>query len=345
MKIHMIIGITNQKKFYIVMILFLSIGFYGHAQKDAWRQLVRENIDIKHDIDSLIVDRNCLADSLKLYDQYIKTYDSDLIHLKDTIRSIETTISKENFDALKNREKKLLGQKQSHVKKKETITSTILKQQHQIDSINKEIEKLHTYAVILKKQKCEEIMQKVFSTITREELESVKASLNDLGYMEDFVTYKETVDRFNEYYALFIQATEAISQNTSQETIDHLRNVIYPLLDPSTTKLNGKQWSELDSLDIKLSRYENGRQNLKNIVNKVNTDTHVQQYRTSKQKDECIEMIRKIVTPPAQRTENDIFSRYFDMIPFLQNLLNAYWKEIQADPFNTTKTEEIINTL
>ena len=82
-----------------------------------------------------------------------------------------------------------------------------------------------------------------------------------------------------------------------------------------------------------------------NTVNKVNTDTHVQQYRTSKQKDECIEMIRKIVTPPAQRTENDIFSRYFDMIPFLQNLLNAYWKEIQADPFNTTKTEEIINTL
>lgn len=340
-----LIGIlTNQEKFNILLIFFLSICLNSYAQKEDWQQLVRDNIAIKNSIDSLVVERNFLADSLTIYDQYIQKHDSDLQYINDTIRRIEKTISKKNIESLENRKNSLLQQKASLIEKKNTINSNNLKRQHQIDSINKEIDNLHVYAVILKKQKCEEIMQKGFSTITREEVESVNASLMDLGQMENSLTYKEKVDRFNEYYALFLQATEAITLNTPQETIDHLRDLIYPLIDRTTTKLNEKQWSELDNLDIKLSRYENGKQKLKNIVNQVNTDTTVLQYRTCQQKEECIEAIRQILTP-VQRTKDDVFSRYFDMIPFLQNLLNTYWEELQSDPFNTTKTEEIINTL
>ena len=44
--------------------------------------------------------------------------------------------------------------------------------------------------------------------------------------------------------------------------------------------------------------------------------------------------------------ESAEYQRYFEIIPFLKDLLEKYWKELEKDPLKTrTKAEEKINKL
>ena len=76
-------------------------------------------------------------------------------------------------------------------------------------------------------------------------------------------------------------------------------------------------------------------ENIKNIRSEKNADT----------KYDCIERIKKYVIPQEGSEEARIHERYFKMIPYLEKLLRKYWSELKKNPFESTKTEVIINSL
>ena len=101
-------------------------------------------------------------------------------------------------------------------------------------------------------------------------------------------------------------------------------------------------------MDIKLSRFNSGIKALKDIVTKINDDENIKNIRGEKNADatyDCIERMRKYVIPQEGSEEAKIRDRYFKMIPYLDKLLRKYWYELKANPFVSTKTEEIIKNL
>lgn len=89
-----------------------------------------------------------------------------------------------------------------------------------------------------------------------------------------------------------------------------------------------EQFQEMDSMDIKLSRFFGGINKLKEIVKTVNG------YRNQSDWDKAIDYREKV-------EKSAECQRYFEVIPFLKKLLEKYWKELEEDPLKTrTKAEE-----
>ena len=94
-----------------------------------------------------------------------------------------------------------------------------------------------------------------------------------------------------------------------------------------------EQFQEMDSMDIKLSRFFGGINKLKEIVKIVNG------YRNQSDWDKAIDYKNDV-----ERSAE--YQRYFEVIPFLKKLLKEYWEELKKNPLKTrTKAEEIIDQL
>ena len=99
---------------------------------------------------------------------------------------------------------------------------------------------------------------------------------------------------------------------------------------------------EMDSLNVKLSRVTGGIRNLRGIVETTKVKIAKLPESESKGK-ECLEVVSDYRNE-VERSEK--YQRYFEEIPFLKELLNKYWKELEEDPLKVrTETEEKINKL
>ena len=145
-------------------------------------------------------------------------------------------------------------------------------------------------------------------------------------------------------------AENLLNEKLNSDIIDKTRDKLYELLDikkddprKGIVKLSEAQYSEIDTLDIKLSRYGAGITVLQNIVKAVNESNVREQYQGNE--SACIDAMHSIVISDApEDVENR--KRYFDMIPTLKALCQKYWNELQADPFNApTETETLIMQL
>ena len=155
---------------------------------------------------------------------------------------------------------------------------------------------------------------------------------------------------------MFDQTYAAMYDGQFNHSIIKMRERVQALLnikkdDPTKTlfKLSLEQYNELDTMDIRLSRYNNGVLRLQEIVKNVNNDSEIKGLRHSANpddKDLCKEKIERYINPVCESDAHVIYIRYFEMIPYLQKLLNDYWEELQRNPFTTpTETEKLINKM
>lgn len=99
---------------------------------------------------------------------------------------------------------------------------------------------------------------------------------------------------------------------------------------------------EMDSLNVKLSRIAGGIRNLRDIV-EITKGKIVKLPESESKGKECLKVIR-YYRDEVERSAK--YQRYFEVIPFLRELLEEYWKELEEDPLKTqTKAEEIIDQL
>ena len=110
-----------------------------------------------------------------------------------------------------------------------------------------------------------------------------------------------------------------------------------------------EQFGELDSLDVKLSRFNNGIKELKKIVEGINKNEKIVKIRSERRvgsKKDCLDLMRQYIVPEKGTEQDKIYQRYFAMIPYLEKLLKKYWEELKKNPFSTpTKSEVVITNL
>lgn len=179
-------------------------------------------------------------------------------------------------------------------------------------------------------------------------------SENDYQTFEGFKEYKMRITAALNNKKIYDKVWKCINEGIDYQNAYKFRLELSTLLDirkdnpkKGIYKLSVDQFSEMDSLDISLSRFNSGIRELKGIVSKINTDKEILQIRKTgnmSAKSRCKTLMKKYVIPEEGNEElRRIYKRYFKMIPYLEHLLRSYWNEIKDNPFNMqTKTEKII---
>ena len=134
---------------------------------------------------------------------------------------------------------------------------------------------------------------------------------------------------------------------------EHIIAVRTPIVDlinkyeesQSATKIISKeQYDELSEMNQTFRGYKKGMNALKEMVNKINNDAKIKEYREAGEIDKCIAQIAQIIEKNDSNKET--YEQYFESIPCLNNLLKKYWEELNENPLTSpTKTEEEINAL
>ena len=340
------------KSLTIVTCIVTSIPVF--SQKEDWEALQLQNLLLERRIDSLRMDTLSYADKLcnsnrkiDSLNQELQQLDSQLIAKQSCMSDAHRNLMHTEIDSLAIAETKLQARK---------VALSKLKKQKEdsIDRLYVELGRLQPIVKKISRHKFEEnnnLLHCKYSTISDVDIETMMATITDYA---DFVGYDEYVKRVKATYKnknLYNRAISALNTRYDSVTIDNLRTELWQLFDVKKDDinagrfaLNSQQFAELDSLDIKLSRYAGGIRELQSIVQRVNSDQIILNGRISRNKNVCIDQMRLIVT---RQTDNEaVFSRYFDMIPYLDKLLQDYWKELKRNPLaRPTTTEKIINQL
>ena len=195
-----------------------------------------------------------------------------------------------------------------------------------------------------------DITKRPFSEVSPSDIEKVKFEMNEFSEFNLGREFTLKLNKFESYYKLYEDGKLGITCATTKENILNTRRQIMKILnDYDATQNNFKpittqQYKELDNLDIALSRYKDGVNELKNIVDAINNDPTIKSCREAVNTEACLKRMTQIIE------KNDgnkrAFERYFEVIPYLETLRTKYWEELKNNPLDTpTETEEEINAL
>lgn len=151
-------------------------------------------------------------------------------------------------------------------------------------------------------------------------------------------------------FKLYSDANEAIKISFDRDKIGEmyrkfkfLTNIKEDTLHLGIFKFNDNQLPEMVSMRIKLSRFDYGRGYLQNMIKEINSDEKIVKLRKDgTNRDELLRRIETYVIPEEGSDRAKQHQRYFDMVPYLNNLLQSYWSEINNNPFRESFTEEKI---
>lgn len=238
---------------------------------------------------------------------------------------------------------------QKHLSMEDSIQAfdvQIRKAKDTIQALEGEMEGMKVYSDRLNKEQKQQQMQELlaqnndylnlpFSKMSMERLKAMKDSLHEFGEQKGFAQYKEHLAFATKYKPAYDMAWGCVADGEKLDSIGWLRSIFFEKLlsSPLKDKMTREQFQEMDSMDIKLSRFFGGINKLKEIVKTVNG------YRNQSDWDKAIDYREKV-------EKSAEYQRYFEVIPFLKELLKNYWEELEKDPLKTrTKAEEKIDKL
>lgn len=228
----------------------------------------------------------------------------------------------------------------------QALDAQIRKAEENVQVLQGKLEGMKEYSARLNKEQKQRQMQELlaqnndylnlrFSKMSMERLKAMKDSLHEFGEQKGFAQYKEHLAFAMKYKPVYDMAWGCVADGEKLDSIGWLRSIFFEKLlsSPLKDKMTREQFQEMDSMDIKLSRFFGGINKLKEIVKTVNS------YRNQSDWDK-IKAYRDEVERSAES------QRYFEVIPFLKDLLEKYWKKLEEDPLKTlTEAEEKINKL
>lgn len=237
---------------------------------------------------------------------------------------------------------------QKHLSMEDSIQAfdvQIRKAKDTIQALEGKLEGMKEYSNRLNKEQKQQQMQELlaqnndylnlpFSKMSMERLKAMKDSLHEFGEQKGFAQYKEHLAFATKYKPAYDMAWGCVADGEKLDSIGWLRSIFFEKLlsSPLKDKMTREQFQEMDSMDIKLSRFFGGINRLKEIVKTVNG------YRNQSDWDKAIDYREKV-------EKSAEYQRYFEVIPFLWELLEKYWKELEEDPLKPTEAEEKIDKL
>lgn len=347
-----LMGTTKILKTFLTTLLSIT-AVSASAQKDEWNELFKTNIQTEKDIQSLIADTTALHQAIDKFDAEQLRLNAQIDSVVNLYDEIKRAIDNKKISAIQHKIDSLNAVvKGLQIRKKELSSLYRLKETDLAD-LNRSIASMGVYSAIKDEQlysRYQEILSKPFSAITIDNLREIESELNSFSTLPDFNEFKAQLVSCIKNKKLYDAAEDFLRLKYDANKIDKTRDELYELLDINENdfskgiiKLSDAQYSEIDTLDIKLSRYGDGISVLMGIVKAVNESKIREQNQGSK--EACIDAMRSIVVSEAIE-DVEKRKRYFDMIPSLNNLYLKYWEELQADPFTyPTATENIIMQL
>ena len=309
-------------------------------------------------LDDIVETNHNLETSIKDFESQINNCRTAITHLRHEIEKDCTTIKNLNrqIDALKNQSTKsvieTLTKEIDSLKLvdkflRDSIINTrnnIARQEHLLSRQNNDLGNMAAYAQIQNRKQMKTNLLYLNQRYSRISLDSIKSLIANADKYISEVSYSDYKSRLE--YALqnkliFDEGYKSINSPFVEQHIISIRDKIINLLNNydnnnsvnNQYKLTKEQFNELDTLDIKLSRYKNGVAALKTIINTINENDSVLKGREDKNKEFILPIVHKYCKPKVGTSEYKTCERYFFMIPYLRKMLYQYVKEIKKYPF------------
>lgn len=337
----------------LLAIILCVVCIPVNAQKEDYNEQCKINLKIEEKIKTLVGDTTALH-------QAIAKFDSEQMSLNAQIDSIAILCKKLKGDiddkAIANIQQKvdsLSGILKNLQERKNELVSVNRQKESALSELMRNISSMGAFSKIKYEQmytQYQEILVCPYSVINIEKLHEIESNLKLFTEMPDFEEFNARLKSCKKNKELYEAAEALLNSKFDADIIEKTRDRLYELLsikendlNKGIIKLSETQYSEIDSLDIKLSRYGNGIAVLQEIVKTINDSNLRDQYQGNKAA--CIDAMRSIVI---SKTTDEVEKRqrYFDVIPSLKNLYCKYWEELQVNPFAyPTASETIIMQL
>lgn len=316
-------------KVYHLLFLLLLFSFAIPARG---QESEKTNQKLQTEIEALRADADSLQVQLMEWTTKVSASAKQLEVLTRSVTMMDVRMLRETVESL---EQKRLSMEDSV----QALDAQIRKAEGNVQALEGKLEEMKVYSDTLNKEQKQRQMQELlaqnndylnlrFSKMSMERLKAMKDSLHEFGEQKGFAQYKEHLAFAMKYKPVYDMAWGCVADGEKLDSIGWLRSIFFEKLlsSPLKDKMTREQFQEMDSMDIKLSRFFGGINKLKEIVKTVNS------YRNQSDWDKY----RTEVEGSAD------YQRYFEVIPFLKKLLKEYWEELKKDPLKTrTKAEEI----
>lgn len=187
------------------------------------------------------------------------------------------------------------------------------------------------------------IFTKPYSQIDQNEVKTIESILDSYIELNFYDEYRAEFDDFDQYYKIYLSAINVLNQPYDSLRIEecrvHTKSIYYrhKKADPTLT-ISEEQFKDIDTQDIKLSRYHKGYQLLKNMIQSINNNTELAQARINEDAEACRGIIGSLIGRNANNEAD--FKRYIDIIPYLRSMYAMYWEELNSTPLLAKTTAE-----
>ena len=331
----------------LFMLSLLALPIYAQNNKEVEKAKNR-NETLKQQIKALVDENTSLQNRIEENKKQLQQKQNYLQDLK--AQNEATNISPEQINALQNKVDSLERDNNSLKKVK-------VKKADELYGLHLQVSEMGVYSDIETKQRYEQnqtLFSKRYSELTPLQVNNVVRSLEDFKNMVGYAEYKKKVKFMERNRNLYEECIGALNSKYNDITVQQLRDQLLPLRENKENKeqgifkLNTEQFNEMDSLDIKLSRFKGGLRELQTIIEKVNKDPEIAWLRSEgKNRQQCVEAMRKYLeTEPAKPRKEwknqNVVERYFNMVSYLSKAYQTYKRELSDNPFNTTNIEKEI---
>lgn len=333
-------------KVYHLLFLLLLSSFAIPAKGQEAEKL---NQKLQTEIEVLRADAASLQVQLMEWTTKVSASAKQLEVLTRSITMRDVRMQRETVDSLEQKHLAMEGTIQA-------LDVQIRKAKENVQALEGKLEGMKVYSDRLNKEQKQRQMQELlaqnndylnlrFSEMSMERLKAMKDSLHEFAGQKGFDLYKERLAFAINYKRARDKAWACVVRGEDLDSVGRLRLDYFMPLRESVGlrgKMTQEQFIEMDSLNVKLSRIAGGIRNLRGIVETAKEKIAKLPESESKGK-ECLEEISKYRNKVEESAK---YQRYFEEIPFLKELLNKYWKELEEDPLKVrTETEEKIDKL
>lgn len=319
---------------------------------------IKEKVDLENEIEALTKDSARLSQNiLRLVDK-ISTDSVTLNKLKGEMFELKSVTSKEAMTKLKAEIKRLEEKNQrldksladvraekDSVQKKDNKTKAKAEFEAQHDEEQRERSRLALHKEI------KDYVDLKYSEMCLDSLKVLKKSLSQYPHKELEERLTEVISDKEKWFDPGMEyITNGGAYRDTGEGYDSVVSIRKQLIGWLKENKQSTKFQEVDLLDIKLSRMNVGIKFLQEIVANVNADEKIQECRKSNGTASAHEYTSQIDALTTKEKGNEDFKkkyeRYIEMIPYLQNLLDAYRKELMKPQIALpTPTEKIITNL
>lgn len=340
-------ALTEFKIATICMAVVFLVPVHVGAQDNTLQKMKQENAGLEQKIAALVADTAVLSRKIADAGLRMLRLDAETDSLDRRIRQMSDSISSGFLDNLRRKADSLEKVASGLQDRSEELDSIARQRTAALARIASRMDSLTPFMRIMnenRKSRNLAVLQKKYSLMTEEELTGIILTVDDFSETDGFQDYKLKVETAFANHRLYVEAFRALNSPYDSCRVQELRTRLETVLSPKKDEsiLTDEHFAEMDSMNIRLSRFYVGVLELKAIVAKINGNGQIKAYRAKDDRKACIDVAEKILF---SQDAMSVFvrQRYFEMIPYLNELLKAYWSELQDNPIDVpTKTEKII---